>query len=824
MVLTQGKGQDHTANYVYTNTWNRRSMIKLRKLFFFSIVFMQTACGPSADDSAALIDRFFADQAENASVVIPSLLNLALLGDNRAITFLAELHVYDFDQIPIDARTQIESLFLSHDGPSSAVLFADHELDGEPDFQRLSNLSISALDQCYLTPGYWIPLYMPPTINPADFFSVAWRDADQFFQGIEKLKKCADYYFGTKWLESELRFRAGEQTSNISGRLTDLDALWQEFLRYSTFTEVADENHPLARTLSPVNQTTELYLDGLFTFPAVDSLDEVIPKLRADALAGDARASRSLGIYYSGQSRWVRPDLSVSPTQYEKASPWFELAAESDPVSKFYLWGLKSGRADSVEKSQIRQLLLESIQEGFFIPACMALSNRPVIGEQIFAEYEDNYSRIEVDNALALVCRDGFFNQLDLFAAEKGLDVNKKSLSSDIGLTNPAIYNFPRFPSVYFGQDANSEYIAKGAIAIFVGLFFAYLAFLTFEANPSSRKNKAISLILLLEGYLLLSMFGIGVLPVSLASLGMARMMLSIFPIVMVGLTFAYLMFLSTTETQLGKYSFNPAVRYGLPFFVAIYSSAYFLSWGYGVFPYFSGEGLAVNFDPSFIRFFAALLLGFHVLILGNLLYVFYVERREKAVKAETKFYLAAYSARFCFMTFTLANIISITIFQDYVSNATQELLTNTFIAGEAIYGSLFAYGILQGELFGVRRLVKKGFVKLVVILMLFGTYYLIEDLVSENFSDLLGNLAGLFSAALVFAFEKPISKKAFKIIDLVLPDDSIDSDAEEAYRYLYGLAIEDGIITPNERLMLEFTAENLNLSRAQIDIIEASK
>ena len=54
--------------------------------------------------------------------------------------------------------------------------------------------------------------------------------------------------------------------------------------------------------------------------------------------------------------------------------------------------------------------------------------------------------------------------------------------------------------------------------------------------------------------------------------------------------------------------------------------------------------------------------------------------------------------------------------------------------------------------------------------------------------------------------------------------DDSIDSDAEEAYRYLYGLAIEDGIITPNERLMLEFTAENLNLSRAQIDIIEARK
>ncbi|MAC70795.1 MAG: hypothetical protein CMP84_11390 [Gammaproteobacteria bacterium] len=800
-------------------------MLKLRELFLFLIVSILVACDPSADDSTALIDRFFtADQSEQESVVIPSLLNLALAGDNVASVFLSEVFVYEYDAIPIGSRAQIESLFLSNNGPNSAALFAYHELDGEPNFQELSDLSMSALDQCFVIPGYWLPLYQTPTINPADFFSIAWRNADQFSQGMEKLKKCADYYNETRWLESELLLRAGEQTSGISGRLSDLDALWQEFLRNSTFNKVADENHPLARTLSPVNQTTELYLDGVFTFPVVDSLDEVIPQLRADALVGDIRASRSLGIYYSGQSRWVGPDFSVGPTQYEKASPWFELAAESDPVSKFYLWQLKFGRADSVEKSQIRQLLIDSIQEGFFIPACMALVSRPEIGEQISEEYEENYSRIEVASALALICRDGYFNQLNLFANEKGADSNQKSLSAAIGLSNPSILNFPRHPIVYFGQDAKSEYIAKGAIAIFVGLFFAYLAFLTFEANPSSRKNKAISLILLLEGYLLLSMFGIGVLPVSLASLGMARMMLSIFPIVMVGLTFAYLMFLSTTETQLGKYSFHPAVRYGLPFFVVIYSTVYFISWGYGIFPFFNGDGLAINFDPRFARFFAALLLGFHVLILGNLLYVFYVERREKAVKAETKFYLAAYSARFFFMTFTLAGIIFITTFQDYVSSATQELLTNTFIAGEAIYGSLFAYGILQGELFGVRRLVKKGLVKLIVILMLFGTYYLIEDLVSENFSDLLGNLAGLCSAALVFAFEKPISKKAFQIIDLVLPDDSIDSDAEEAYRYLYGLAIEDGIITPNERLMLEFTAENLNLSRAQIGIIEASK
>jgi len=811
--------------YVYPITLGKLFMLKLRELFLFLIVSILVACDPSADDSTALIDRFFtADQSENESVVIPSLLNLALAGDNVASVFLSEIFVYRYDAIPIGSRAQIESLFLSNSGPNSAALFANHELDGEPNFQKLSDLSMSALNQCYVIPGYWNSLYVPPTINPADFFSIAWRNADQFSQGIEKLKKCADYYFETRWLESELLLRAGEQTSGISGRLSDLDALWQEFLRNSTFDKVADENHPLARTLSPVNQTTELYLDGVFTFPVVDSLDEVIPQLRADALAGNIRASRSLGIYYSGQSSWVGPDFSVGPTQYEKASPWFELAAESDPVSKFFLWSLKFGRADSVEKSQIRQLLIDSIQEGFYIPACMALSTRPEIGAQISEEYEENYSRNEVASALALICRDGFFNQLNLFANEKGADSNQKSLSAAIGLTNPSIFNFPGYPSVYFGQDAKSEYIAKGAIAIFVGLFFAYLAFLTFEANPSNRKNRAISLILLLEGYLLLSMFGIGVLPVSLASLGVARVLLSIVPIAMVGLAIAYLMFLSTTETFLGKYSLNPAVRYGLPIFIAINQLIFFLSRGHGIYPSFPGDGgLMFSTDPLYMRFAAALLLGFHVLILGNLLYVFFIERKEKRGRAETKYFLAAYLARFCFMTFTFVSVIFLT-FQSSVGTSTMKALSNTFIAGEALYGSLFAYGILQGELFGVRRLVKKGLVKLIVILMLFGTYYLIEDLVSENFSDLLGNLAGLFSAALVFAFEKPISKKAFKIIDLVLPDDSIDSDAEEAYRYLYGLAIEDGIITPNERLMLEFTAENLNLSRAQIDIIEARK
>ncbi|MDG2336789.1 MAG: hypothetical protein P8N94_02220 [Gammaproteobacteria bacterium] len=798
-------------------------MLNLRVLILFSILYMLVACGSSDDDTFALTERFFvSDQSEKESVVIPALLNLALSDDPDATYFLSQVYVYELDAIPIDSRAQIESLFLSNETPYSAGLLARNALNGIVDLQHVYEFSMMALDQCYLEPDYYSPLYFPPVFSPADFFSIAWDDVNQLSQGMEKLRKCADYYPNVKWLESDLLWRVEGKTNGMYERLRDLKAIWRRFMKDTDFIEVTDKNPTLAKALSPDKQSSELYIDNLFSFPSVESLDEVIPKLREDALAGDIRAARSLGIYYSGQSFVISEDFSISPSQYEKASPWFELAAESDPASKYYLWALRFGRADPTETSQIRHLLIESIKEGFYIPACMALSSRPVIAEQI-SEEDENYSRDEIFGVLSSICREGYFNQLDLLTSEIESDGGKKGFRAATGLSITSIGSYPGLPLINFGQDASYQHVVRGTIAIFVSLFFAYLAFLTFEANPSNRKNRAISLILLLEGYLLLSMFGISALPVSLASLGVARVLLSIAPIAMVGLTIAYLMFVSTTQTFLGKYSLNPAVKYGLPILIAIYQTIFFLSWGYGIFPMFSGDGLMLGTDPLFMRFIAALLLGFHVLILGNLLYVFFIERKEKKGRTETKYFLAAYLARFCFMTFTLVSVIFLT-FQDSVSRSAGEALSSTFIAGEAIYGSLFAYGILQGELFGVKRLIKKGLVKLLVIIMLFGTYYLIEDLVSENFSDLLGNLAGLFSAVLVFMFEKPISKKAFQIIDRVFPDDSVDSDAEKAYRYLYGLAIDDGVITPNERLMLEFTAENLSLGQAQIDMIEASQ
>lgn len=796
-------------------------MPKICKIPLLVILVALAACGSERDRSSALIDRFFdADQAELESVILPELIELAQNGDVIATDFLGEALAYGVEDISVQMRNRILSLLAEHRSANTAAFLAIHETNGAPDFSKLYDLSAQALDHCHLVPDYYLALYNPPVFNPSDFFSITWRDADSVAVGMAKIGKCRDYYGNFEWLEGELRWELEGNNSGMNSRLKDLESLWRFFPRNSRYTDERTFNRDLLSELIPDNQSSELYLNNLFVFPDAGNLDEVIPQLRRDALSGDSTAARSLGIYYSGQSRLIRSDLLISLSQAETASPWFNMAADSDPVSKFYLWALKFGRAGSGEASEFRYLLIESIQAGFFIPACMALGNFPIIAEEL-SEAFATVPKGKILEALSEICEVGYMHQLDLFRDHYGLGQPSAEIVSLEALEPGSYSRFPRHPAVAFGSDANSNALIQGSVAIGVSLFFLYLAFLTFEANSRNTKNKSIALILSLEGLLLLSMFGFGVLPVSLASLGLAQALLTLIPFVAVGLTVSYLMFLSVSGTLIGRFFSIPVVQYGIPVLVALFLLWFHFSWGYGVYPVFAGDSLTLNLDFEFMRFIAALFLGFHLTILGNLIFSYILERKTKEVKSETRYYLAAYLARFCFIAFTMTSLI-LASFGDGLSTTEAQPLISSFIAGETLYGTLFAYGILHGELFGVKRLVKRGVVKVIIVCILFGTYYAIEELVSANFSEVLGNLAGLFSAALVFLFEKPISKKAFRVVDLLIPDENEITESERAYLYLYRLAIEDGVVSADEARMLEFTAESLKLTRGQIEAIES--
>ena len=162
---------------------------------------MVAACDSSDDDSNVLIERWSdVDQSEEQSAFLLALVDMALSNDPLAFHFLSQIYAYDFDLISIEERDQIKSILLSDAGSATAASFAVREHAGEPDLQELYDLSMSALDQCYLRPDYLSSLYNPPVFSPADFFSIAWNDVNQLSQGMEKLRICADYYFESKWL------------------------------------------------------------------------------------------------------------------------------------------------------------------------------------------------------------------------------------------------------------------------------------------------------------------------------------------------------------------------------------------------------------------------------------------------------------------------------------------------------------------------------------------------------------------------------------------------------------------------------------------------
>ena len=107
--------------------------------------------------------------------------------------------------------------------------------------------------------------------------------------------------------------------------------------------------------------------------------------------------------------------------------------------------------------------------------------------------------------------------------------------------------------------------------------------------------------------------------------------------------------------------------------------------------------------------------------------------------------------------------------------------------------------------------------VKLLFTASLFTVFYFMEGIVSNEFSDALGNLAGFLGASLLLMFEKPINKYAYNFIDFLIPDSESLSEAEQSYFYLYKLALEDGVISQDEQKMLDFTARNLGLDSEDV-------
>ena len=213
--------------------------------------------------------------------------------------------------------------------------------------------------------------------------------------------------------------------------------------------------------------------------------------------------------------------------------------------------------------------------------------------------------------------------------------------------------------------------------------------------------------------------------------------------------------------------------------------------------------------SPLNMALLSAELLLMHVCVFASVLFEHRSKRGDK--NSETAYYLSAYFFRMLFLGISLGSL-ALGYTDEFI-----DLIISSYIFGELIYGLLFCYGIVKGNIFGVTQLIKRGMVKVLFTALLFTAFYFMETIVSGEFSDSLGNLAGFFGASLVLLLEKPINRYAYNFIDFLIPDNESLSEAEQSYFYLYKLALEDGVISHDEQKMLDFTARNLGLDSEDV-------
>lgn len=133
--------------------------------------------------------------------------------------------------------------------------------------------------------------------------------------------------------------------------------------------------------------------------------------------------------------------------------------------------------------------------------------------------------------------------------------------------------------------------------------------------------------------------------------------------------------------------------------------------------------------------------------------------------------------------------------------------------------GFMFTYGILKNEILGVDETLRKTF-STAIFATLGGVSLLVA---SEIMEDILGG-GGLIGAVVVglplIVLRKPIFAAINSFSTVLMPE--AFTKAELSYIEAYEIAMEDRIITDEERKFLKLSAKTLGLDQDRIDYIES--
>lgn len=671
-------------------------------------------------------------------------------------------------------------------------------------WKKSLELYVSALQDCYVAHDTFFSF----DISGTDLIKLANFERSKIVEIHSKLKYCADY-----------NYQAARELAIFEWKILGNNRSILAYIRDYKDTSVIplireNEDHkPELKNLIKPNLSEKLYALNGVELLNINTLDSTsFHKNNSDEIKSFFAYLYALFIY-SPVGAGIK---SVADYEEKLKTELVELSDNYGHAALASYLLNRSQPGENLSEIQLANLALKVARSDYDIGVCFSQANQL---QPLF----EKYSVEELDKVLRSLCGEVQLNQLDML--EKLVTENSPPEPSfNVTFSDPSNLSsqLQNYSVPFFGNDGPTTYLRSGISATIVSCIFFYLAYLSFYSNVTNHRNKAISLILLFDGMLLVSMFTTLVIPPKLEFYAIANIIIFPLPFFALGVIASQAYFISTFKNNISniynRYKLGYCLALALP--LIFINNANLTGNGYlieGVSLVARDGAYLFGFPNETLSLFSLLLLSTHAFVLANL--VSELRTEASASKDESKYYLLAYLFR---MGFALVSAsISIVGFWLNLPYDLFDIMISSYIFAELIYGLLFCYGIVKGNIFGITQIIKKGFVKVFFTIILFSSFYFAESFSGSYLSNEFGNIAGLLSAGVILILEKFICQKAYLFIDYFIPDAGTLTESENIYMYLYEIASEDGIISGDERRMLELTGAKLGLEREDMLRIE---
>ena len=396
-------------------------------------------------------------------------------------------------------------------------------------------------------------------------------------------------------------------------------------------------------------------------------------------------------------------------------------------------------------------------------------------------------------------------------------------------------------PANFLGMSwPNWSWITGAALSVVSGFILFYLAWLTWASGKQRVENRIISALLVLEAVGCMTLFLPFGLPASHDVLPIAQLLHNLHLWCYLP---AYALYLALAVRQLPfKWSealwSRPLLVKAL-FLIALAAgiSINLAYWNRGLRVFYTMGRGSLRFNQKEIMYHSmTIYLGIVLLVVMTLLYRMLRAAPKSEARTRLKSYLFGFGLRFGVVVLSAGLLVGISLHiippifgvvrtgsGTMYSQGIIGFIMITYALANLLFGLMFAYGVLRGQILGIDRLFKAGLNRAMMGFTIVIGFFLAEETCQNMVSDDYGWVGGLAVAGIMVVFQDQVMKLINRSTNVVMTVRDHDAaDKLEIYREHFQAAIFDGKLSAKDRMMLRITSRTLGLTDEECYLVEA--